>query len=94
MTRVLVISASTGGGHNITVGQIASSFHQVGCEVKIVGGIKAVSPLLDKVISDGYETSAKYVSKYRVISCFSEHRSVGKDGRDRGKELGGSYFGF
>ncbi|MCK4257673.1 MAG: hypothetical protein KAX49_01770 [Halanaerobiales bacterium] len=63
MQKVMILSASTGGGHHSAANAISHAFEEIGCKALIVDGIKAVSPLLDKIISDGYESSAKYTPK-------------------------------
>lgn len=63
MKKVMILSASTGGGHNSAANAIASAFKELDYEGIIVDGIRAVSPLLDKIISEGYENSAKFTPK-------------------------------
>lgn len=63
MKKIMILSASTGGGHNSAANAIAGAFKELGYEGIIVDGIRAVSPLLDKIISEGYENSAKFTPK-------------------------------
>lgn len=63
MNKIMILSASTGGGHNSAANAILTAFSEHGTEGMIVDGIRAVSPLLDKIISDGYENSAKFTPK-------------------------------
>ncbi|AZR72023.1 hypothetical protein BBF96_00535 [Anoxybacter fermentans] len=63
MSKVMILTASTGGGHNSAARAIATAFKEEGCEGVIIDGIRTVSPLLDKIISEGYENSAKYTPR-------------------------------
>jgi processive 1,2-diacylglycerol beta-glucosyltransferase len=63
MKKVLLLSASTGGGHNSAAKAIKDSLEKLDCEVSVVDTLKFVSPVLDKIVSSGYEKSAKYVPK-------------------------------
>ena len=64
MTRkVLILSASTGGGHNRAARAVQEEAEKLGLECKIVDSLKFVSKMVDTVISKGYETSALYTPK-------------------------------
>lgn len=81
MVKVLLLSASTGGGHNSAANAVKNSLESAGCEVSQVDALKFISPILDKLISGGYETSAKYIPKtfgaiYKISSIKSRKREV------------------
>ncbi len=65
MKKVLIMTASTGGGHNraakAIVEEIEKRTHKnEKIECKIIDSFKLVNQAIDKVISEGYEMSAKY----------------------------------
>lgn len=63
MRKVLLLSASTGGGHNSAAKAIKDSLEEMNIEVSIVDALKFASPVLDRLVSGGYERSAKYIPK-------------------------------
>lgn len=72
MNKVLILTASTGGGHNATSGAISTAFEEAGFETIIRDGVKDIRPLFNLILSSGYESSAKYIPKaygaiYRLI---------------------------
>jgi processive 1,2-diacylglycerol beta-glucosyltransferase len=76
MEKVLLLSASTGGGHNSAAKAIKDSLEKLDCEVSVVDTLKFVSPMLDKIVSSGYEKSAKYVPKtYGAIYKISSRKT-------------------
>ena len=65
MKKVLIMTASTGGGHNRAAKAIIEelekrTFNGEEIECKIIDSFKLVNQAVDKVISEGYEMSAKY----------------------------------
>ena len=65
MKKVLIMTASTGGGHNRAAKAIVEelemrTFNGEKIECKIIDSFKLVNQTVDKVISEGYEMSAKY----------------------------------
>lgn len=65
MKKVLIMTASTGGGHNRAAKAIIEelekrTFKGEKIECKIIDSFKLVNVAVDKVISEGYEMSAKY----------------------------------
>lgn len=76
--KVLIMSASTGGGHNRAARAIKEELESrtidnmpIKCE--IVDSLKLVNNTMDKVISRGYEKSAIYTPKaYGSVYRFSE----------------------
>lgn len=61
MKRVLLLTASAGGGHNSAAKAIKDALEKADCEVIIVDSVKSASPMLNVIVSDGYEKSAKYI---------------------------------
>ncbi|OPJ54706.1 MGDG synthase family glycosyltransferase [Alkalithermobacter paradoxus] len=63
MKKVLILSASTGGGHNRAAKALEESLlsRNIACET--VDSLKFISPTIDKIISKGYEKSAIYTPK-------------------------------
>ena len=66
--KVLIMSASTGGGHNRAAHAIKDELDKkyidgehIDCE--IVDSLKMINTATDKIISSGYEKSAKYTPK-------------------------------
>lgn len=80
MKKVLIMTASTGGGHNRAAKAIIEELekrtykgHNIEC--KIIDSFKLVSTAMDKLISDGYEISAKYTpSAYGRIYKLSDKK--------------------
>ncbi len=65
MKKVLIMSASTGGGHNRAAKAIVEEIEKRSykgelIECKVIDSFKLVNQAVDKLISDGYEMSAKY----------------------------------
>lgn len=63
MKKVLLLSVSAGGGHNSAASAIQVSLEKLGLDVSVVDALKFVNPVLDKVVTHGYENSAKYAPK-------------------------------
>lgn len=66
--KVLIMSASTGGGHNRAAKAMKEEIEKrcindeyITCE--IVDSLKLINTTMDKIISNGYEKSAKYTPK-------------------------------
>ena len=66
--KVLILSASTGGGHNRAAKAMKEEIEKrcisdeyITCE--IVDSLKLINTTMDKIISNGYEKSAKYTPK-------------------------------
>ncbi len=66
--KVLIMSASTGGGHNRAAKAMKDEIEKryidgehITCE--IVDSLKLINTIMDKIISSGYEKSAKYTPK-------------------------------
>ncbi|SHH29906.1 MGDG synthase family glycosyltransferase [Tepidibacter thalassicus] len=73
MKKVLILSASTGGGHNRAAKAIKEEISTKNIQCEIIDSLKFVSPTIDKIISKGYEKSAMYTPKaYGTIYKISD----------------------
>ena len=66
--KVLIMSSSTGGGHNRAARAIKEeltnkSINGITIDCEIIDSLKIVNGTMDKLISQGYEKSAKYTPK-------------------------------
>ncbi|CEP44238.1 MGDG synthase family glycosyltransferase [Paraclostridium sordellii] len=83
--KVLIMSASTGGGHNraaraIKEELIKKTVDGESIECKIVDSLKLVNTTMDKIISRGYEKSAIYTpNAYGRVYRLSESGLVSKN---------------
>ena len=83
--KVLIMSASTGGGHNRAARAIkeeleSRTIDNMSIECEILDRIKLVNNTMDKVISRGYEKSALYTPKaYGSVYRFSETTIASKN---------------
>jgi len=83
--KVLIMSASTGGGHNRAARAIKEELESrtidgMSIECEIVDSLKLVNSTMDKVISRGYEKSAIYTPKaFGSVYRFSETSIVSKN---------------
>ena len=83
--KVLIMSASTGGGHNRAARAIkeeleSRTIDNMSIECEIVDSLKLVYNTMDKVISRGYEKSALYTPKaYGSVYRFSETTIASKN---------------
>ena len=83
--KVLIMSVSTGGGHNRAARAIKEELESrtidtMSIECEIVDSLKLVNNTMDKVISRGYEKSALYTPKaYGSVYRFSETTIASKN---------------
>ena len=83
--KVLIMSASTGGGHNRAARAIkeeleSRTIDNMSIECEIVDSLKLVNNTMDKVNSRGYEKSALYTPKaYGSVYRFSETTIASKN---------------
>jgi processive 1,2-diacylglycerol beta-glucosyltransferase len=61
MKNVLLFTASAGGGHNSAARAIKGALDKFEFDTTVVDALKFVSPMLDRIVSGGYETSAKLI---------------------------------
>ena len=81
--KVLIMSASTGGGHNRAARAIkeeleSRTIDNMSIECEIVDSLKLVNNTMDKVISRGYEKSALYTPKAYGSAVSYTHLDVYK----------------
>lgn len=75
--RIIILSASTGGGHMRAANAIKSSVNQKykNSVVEIVDALEYISPILNKTVTEGYTHLAKRSpSVYRVIYNSSNNK--------------------
>ncbi|MGX4601656.1 MGDG synthase family glycosyltransferase [Faecalimicrobium sp. JNUCC 81] len=83
--KILIMSASTGGGHNRAARAIkeeleSKTIDNETVECQIIDSLKLVNNTMDKIISRGYEKSAIYTPKaYGSVYRFSESSLVSKN---------------
>lgn len=83
--KILIMSASTGGGHNRAARAIKEELENktidgTTIECEIVDSLKLVNNTMDKIISRGYEKSAIYTPKaYGSVYRLSETNLVSKN---------------
>ena len=83
--KVLIMSASTGGGHNRAARAIKEELEQklidgIPIQCEIIDSFKLVNNTMDKIISRGYEKSALYTPKaYGSVYRFSETNLASKN---------------
>ena len=83
--KVLIMSASTGGGHNRAARAIkeeleSRTINGISIKCEIIDSLKLVNNTMDKVISRGYEKSAIYTPKaYGSVYRFSETSIASKN---------------
>lgn len=83
MPDILILTVSTGGGHNSVANALKESFTKKGINACIIDALKFVNPTLDRIISSGYEKSAKYIpSTYGSIYNFSGANKKNKNNLD------------
>lgn len=81
--KILILSASTGGGHNRAARAIEEELLKLDIHCEIIDSLKFISKVVDKVISEGYEKSALYTPRaYGQFYKISDTNIVRK-GMDR-----------
>lgn len=83
MKKILLLSVSTGGGHNSAARAIKDALEEAGCEVSMVDTLKFASPVLDRIVSGGYEKSAKYIPRTYGVMYKMAGRKNSKDEIDQ-----------
>lgn len=80
--KVMILTASTGGGHNKASKTIQSHLDILGIESEIVDSLKdigTVGKMFDIMVSQGYEKSAQYVPKvYGKVYTVSDKKFLRK----------------
>lgn len=83
MKKILLLSVSAGGGHNSAARAIKDSLEEAGCEVSMIDTLKFASPILDRIVSGGYEKSAKYIPRTYGVMYKMAGKKASKDELDQ-----------
>ncbi|QUH28858.1 MGDG synthase family glycosyltransferase [Vallitalea guaymasensis] len=76
---IVIVSASTGYGHNQVAGALKLEFEEKGYKAVIVEPLKEVSKSLDMLVSDGYKILATLMPKmYGTIYKISNNETMNK----------------
>lgn len=79
MPKILILSASTGHGHNQAANSLKQDLEASGYTVNIVEPVKEEGRIMDKLIDDGYTLLARRMPKmYGKLYKISYHRFVNK----------------
>ncbi|MEG0308626.1 MAG: glycosyltransferase [Clostridium sp.] len=77
--KILILSASTGGGH-IKASKALESYileHEENSEVKVVDALEYINPLINKIVTKGYIILAKYFNFiYKRIYSVTDRASA------------------
>jgi len=79
VTRVLIVSADIGAGHDLPAALLADGLRDLGAEVAVVDGLAAMGPLVAAVVRRGAETVLRrlawlYEMQYWLVSTFTPTR--------------------
>lgn len=79
MSRVLILTVSTGAGHNQAAKSLQLKYERVGHEVRVMDILKETHPAYDKVIGDGYEfVAAKLPEIYKAMYDVADMKGFNK----------------
>ncbi len=77
--NILILSASTGGGH-LKASKALESYileNELGAKVKVVDTLEYVNPFINKIVTKGYIVLAKYLnSLYKNIYSLTDKSGV------------------
>lgn len=77
MKKVLIFTASTGGGHNQAAKSLSSKFQLSGYEVVVVDILKLTNKIMEKLFVEGYEIlSSSLPVVYRGLYKYSNRKSI------------------
>lgn len=77
--KVIILSASTGGGHMSAANAISEYLTEQKIETKVVDTLEYISPILNKTITETYEFLAKRSPKlWKLMYNSSNHRAINK----------------
>ena len=77
--KIIILSASTGGGHMSAAKAISEYLTEKNIEVRVVDAIEYISPILNKTITETYEFLAKKSPKlWKLMYNSSNHRAINK----------------
>ncbi len=75
--KILILSASTGGGHMRASNAMKEYFEENNIDVNVVDTLKYISPLLNKTVTEGYEYLAKRMPNiYKMIYKSTNNKVV------------------
>lgn len=74
--RVLILSASIGGGHNAAAAVLRSEFEHAGYSVAVLDGFALATPLLSRYFAWSYPVQLRYVPWLYDIEFWSSHRRL------------------
>ncbi|MBN2897814.1 MAG: UDP-N-acetylglucosamine--LPS N-acetylglucosamine transferase [Clostridia bacterium] len=79
MSRVLILTASTGAGHNQAAQSLRLKYEHAGHQVRVMDIFKETYLAYDKVIGDGYEfVAAKLPEVYKAMYDVADMKSFNK----------------
>ncbi|QZY56389.1 MGDG synthase family glycosyltransferase [Crassaminicella profunda] len=77
MKKLLIFTASTGGGHNQAAGSLEELFEANGYDVVILDALKEANKVINCIITDGYELLVKRLPKaYRELYRKSDGKKI------------------
>lgn len=77
--KVIILSASTGGGHMSAANAISEYLSEKNMQTKVVDALEYISPILNKTITETYEFLAKKSPKlWKLMYKSSNHRAINK----------------
>ncbi|MDO4199843.1 MAG: glycosyltransferase [Clostridia bacterium] len=77
--KVIILSATTGGGHMSAANAISEYLSEQNIETKVVDTLEYISPILNKTITETYEFLAKRSPKlWKLMYNSSNHRAINK----------------
>ena len=79
MSKILIFSASTGGGHNSAAKSLKMKFESCNHDIKIIDILKLRNKIIESLISEGYEIlSCNLPLVYRELYNYSNNKVVNK----------------
>ena len=79
MSKVLILTVSTGAGHNQAAKSLQLKYERMGHKVRVMDILKETHPAYDKVISDGYEfVAAKLPEVYKAMYEVADMKTFNK----------------
>ncbi|MBR2735482.1 MAG: glycosyltransferase [Clostridia bacterium] len=77
--KIIILSATTGGGHMSAANAISEYLSEQSIETKVVDTLEYISPILNKTITETYEFLAKRSPKlWKLMYNSSNHRAINK----------------
>ena len=77
--KIIILSASTGGGHMSAANAIKEYFESKNCSAAVIDAIEYISPLLNKTLTEVYEYIAmKQPKLWKMMYKTSNTKAVNK----------------